>query len=72
MAPARDVFHVGWLQPRFAPPEHRIDGKATHQLDEGVEKRIIEAEQHGWSDHCRPAKDRADDLLSPATGADVR
>ena len=25
----RDVFHVGWLQPRFTPPEHRIDGKAV-------------------------------------------
>ena len=68
----RDVFHVGWLQPRFTAPKHRKDGKAMQQFDEGVEELIIAAEQHGWSDHCRPAKDRADGLLSLATGADVR
>ena len=67
----RDVLHIGWLQPRLAPAEHRINGKATQQLDEGVEKRIIRAEHHGRSDHGCAGKGRADRLLSLASRADV-
>jgi hypothetical protein len=53
------------------PPEHRINGKATQQLDDGVEKRIIGAEHHGRSDHAGASKRREDRHLSLASCADV-
>src|SRR5215470_18928689 len=54
----RHIFHIGRLQSRQAPSEHRIDWKSAEELEDGGEKRVVRSEHHSWADEKGVGKRR--------------